>query len=221
MESEEIINSMLDASTINSGNLIYAHDDLGGVQSTEESVALTDYIMSSLDETGDSSVVEIVAAAMQMASETGALEIPTFSPLQTAMTATSLVKDINYSYLIDKGADYAEEIGNRLIDNAAVQLSVTAQVLLAPDTLETAMDCGLDVVSAYCPPLQPVAQFAKQFTRPVANFVSNKVRPVVQSGIKKVTQVAKTGVHNVVNKAKTFVKTTAVNTARKIVNWFK
>lgn len=215
-----IIENIIDASTL-SDAFSTAMTDIADVDSDFESKTLTDYITTNLGEHQNNDVVKIMTAAMQIASETGVLESPSLSPLQTAMTATNIVKNLNLSYLLEEGCIKAEQVADELIDQATTNASVVAEVALAPETLKLGMDAALDAVSAAYPPAMPAAQFVKQFTAPVASFVSHTVKPVVQRGIQSVSQRAKQVSRSVISKCVNTTKSMASRVATKVLSFFR
>lgn len=215
-----VIENIIDASTL-SDTFSTAMTDIVDVDSDFASKALTDYITTSLDEHQNNDVVKIMTAAMQIASETGVLESPSLSPLQTAMTATNIVKNLNLSYLLEEGRIKAEQVADELIDQATANASVVAEAALAPETLKMGMDAALDAVSAAYPPAMPAAQFVKQFTAPVASFVSHTVKPVVQRGIQFVSQRAKQVSRSVISKCVNTTRSMASRVATKVLSFFR
>lgn len=215
-----VIENIIDASTL-SDTFSTAMTDIVDVDSDFASKALTDYITTSLGEHQNNDVVKIMTAAMQIASETGVLESPSLSPLQTAMTATNIAKNLNLSYLLEEGRIKAEQVADELIDQATANASVVAEAALAPETLKMGMDAALDAVSAAYPPAMPAAQFVKQFTAPVASFVSHTVKPVVQRGIQSVSQRAKQVSRSVISKCVNTTKSMASRVATKVLSFFR
>lgn len=215
-----IIENIIDASTL-SDAFSTAMTDIADVDSDFESKTLTDYITTNLGEHQNNDVVKIMTAAMQIASETGVLESPSLSPLQTAMTATNIAKNLNLSYLLEEGRIKAEQVADELIDQATANASVVAEAALAPETLKMGMDAALDAVSAAYPPAMPAAQFVKQFTAPVASFVSHTVKPVVQRGIQSVSQRAKQVSRSVISKCVNTTKSMASRVATKVLSFFR
>lgn len=215
----EIIENLIDASTLNDAASM-ASPIMDEVGDGFESKALTDYITTGIDEPHNNDVVKIIAAAMQISSERGMLEIPAASPLQTAITAGNITQNLNLSYLIEEGEIFADQAVDMLVDQTTVNAYVISESVLHPKTLKMGMDRALDVVGATWPPIMPATQFAKQFTGPVASFISRKVKPVVQRGIQTVSNWVKRVAHDVIHRVSETVKAKAKAFGKKLLSVF-
>lgn len=185
-----------------------------------QSQALTDYLTSGPQSQLNNDVVKIIAAAMQIASEIGILEIPAKSTMQTAMAASNILNKLNLSYLAEQGEIMATEIVDSLIDQTVVNTSFIVETILQPDIVEEILDYILDSISATYPPVFIAAQFAKQFTEPISSFISKDIKPIIKEGINTISNTVKNISHSIISKSTTFVAKQASKIGNKLISIF-
>lgn len=188
---------------------------------SSESTSLTEFVTSQINSSANFDVIKIISAAMQIASEAGIVETRATSPLQTAMTAVDITKQLNVSYLIDQGEILATNAANQLIDQATANAYIVAENALSPENLNLGINAALDSISVSYPPIATVAQFSKQFSPYIAEAVSPTIKHYVKDGIKVVSAVAHTVAERTVSKVSSLVRDKARTVTEMITSFFK
>lgn len=207
--------SLNECLSLNLNDLVYKNPDVG-----LQSQALTDYITSKLRSQPNNDVVKIIAAAMQIASEAGVLETPAKSAMQTAMTASNIINQLNLSYLAEQGEIMANEVVDSIIDQTVVNTSIMLEAVLKPEIIEAGLDSLLDVISAMFPRVSIAAQFAKQFTGPISSFISKDVKPIIKEGIKIISNSVKSISHSIISKSTSFITKQVSKVGKKLISIF-
>ena len=166
-----------------------------------ESKALTTYIITGVNGMPSNQVVKLIAAAIQIASETRTDQAQYSAPLQTAVSSVNMLKQLQSSYSLERGEMTPAKAADRLADQATANACVVADTILSKDNLENGLNNAWRIVVGKYPAIKPATQIVKQYTPQVASYIEEKAKPVVKSGIKSFFSVAKKVVCGVAKKA--------------------